>query len=81
MSTAVCAGVAGLIWLFAGDHPDAERVRLFAALLHFGGFVAAVVSLVLLAVVLKVRTERPPAPVIAFAVIVALVTIVAAFGY
>jgi hypothetical protein len=81
MSTALCAGVAGLIWLFAGDHPGAERVRLFAALLHFGAFVSAVVSLVLLAVVLKVRSEQPPAAVIAFAVVVALATIAAAFAY
>ncbi|REK10932.1 MAG: hypothetical protein DWQ37_15985 [Planctomycetota bacterium] len=81
MSNVLCAGVAALVFLAVGDRPDADKVRLFAALLHFGGFVFAVLSLVLLGVVLKLRQQPPPPSITWFAVTVALLTIAAGFLY
>jgi outer membrane biogenesis lipoprotein LolB len=49
--------------------------------LHFGAFVAAVVSLILLACVLKFRRQPPPQSVTWFAVIAALLAIGTTFLY
>ena len=81
MTTVVCGGVAALVSLAVGDRPGAEYPRLFARLLHFSAIVSAAVSLVLLGVVLKVRSEPPPPAVTWFAVVVALLVIGAAFLY
>jgi hypothetical protein len=80
MTTTVCGGVAALTLLAVGGQA-ADGPQLFGRLLHFSAFVSAVVSLVLLAVVLKVRSEPPPPAVLWFAVAVALATIGAAFLY
>jgi len=81
MATTACGGVALLLWSLAQIRPVGPGALLFAALLHFSALVSAIVSLVLLGVVLKVRNEPPPAPVTYFAVAAALATILAAFLY
>lgn len=78
MTTVVC-GVAALVLLTAGNRAGTDYPQLFGRVLHFSAFVSAVVSLVLLGVVLKVRSEPPPTAVTWFAVVVALLTIGAAF--
>ncbi len=81
VTTVVCGGMATLVLLAAGDRAGAENPRLFGRLLHFSAFIAAVVSLVLLGVVLKVRSEPPPPAISWFAAVVALLVIGAAFLY
>jgi hypothetical protein len=79
MTTVVCGGVAALVLAVVGDRAGADYPRLFGRLLHFAAFVSATVSLVLLGVVLKVRSEPPPAAVTWFSVVVALLAIGMAF--
>ena len=81
MTTVVCGVVGGAIVLATRENPAAERARMFGALLHFSAFVAAVVSLVLLAAVLKFRKQPPPAAITWFAVIAAMVVIGTTFLY
>lgn len=81
MTTVVCGVVGGSIVLATRANPAAEKARMFGALLHFSAFVAAVVSLVLLAAVLKFRKQSPPAAITWFAVIAALVVIGTTFLY
>jgi hypothetical protein len=79
MTTVVCGGVAALVLAAVGDRAGADYPRLFGRLLHFAAFVSATISLVLLALVLKVRSEPPPRAVTWFSVAVALVAIGSAF--
>lgn len=81
MTTVVCGVVGGAIVLATHGNPAAEQARTFGALLHFSAFVAAVVSLVLLAAVLKFRKQAPPAAITWFAVIAAMVVIGTTFLY
>lgn len=81
MTTLVCGVVAAAVLLAAGERAGTETAQLFGRLLHFSAFVSAVVSLVLLGVVLKVRTDPPPPTVTWFAVVIALLAIGAAFLY
>ncbi len=80
-TTLLCGLAAAVVLLAAGDQPGGDRPRLFGRLLHFSAFVSAVVSLVLLAVVLKFR-QQPPPPVITWsAVAIALLAIGTALFY
>jgi hypothetical protein len=81
ITTVVCGGVAALVLLTTSDRAGAEYPKLFGRLLHFSAFVSAVVSLVLLGVVLKVRSEPPPPAISWFAAVVALLVIGTAFLY
>jgi hypothetical protein len=81
VTTVVCGGVAVLVWLAAQSRADSTYPLLFSRLLHFGAFVAAVLSLVLLAVVLKVREHAPPPAITWGSVAAALATILAALLY
>jgi hypothetical protein len=81
ITTLVCLGVAAVVLLAAGDRAGAERAQLFGRLLHFGAFVTAIVSLVLLGVVFKTRNAPPPPAVTWFSVGIALLAIGAAFLY
>ena len=79
MTTVVCGGVAALVLFAVGDRAGADYPRLFGRLLHFAAFVSATVSLVLLGIVLKVRSEPPPPAVTWFSIVVALLAIATAF--
>lgn len=81
MTTVVCGAIGGAIVLATRGNPAAERAGMFGALLHFSGFVAAVISLVLLAAVLKFRRQSPPPAITWFAVISAIVVIATTFLY
>jgi hypothetical protein len=81
MTTLVCGGVAAAVLLGAGNRAGTERAQLLGRLLHFGAFVTAIVSLVLLAVVLKTRKEPPPLAITWGSLAIALLTIGAAFLY
>jgi len=81
MTTVVCGAMAALVLLVAGDRDGAEYPRLFGRLMHFSAFVSAIVSLVLLGVVLKVRSEPPPPAISWFAAAAALLVIGAALLY
>jgi hypothetical protein len=81
VTTVACGVVAALVRLAASAGPGNDSALLFSRLLHFGAFVTAIVSLVFLGVVLKVRSEPPPAAVTWFSVAVALAAIGAAFLY
>ena len=79
LTTLICGAIAAAVLSVVGDGAGSEQVRLFGRLLHFGASVSAVVSLLLLAVVLKVRPESPPPAVTWFAVAIALLAIGTAF--
>ncbi len=81
ITTVLCGLVGGVILVALSGRVGAETPRLFGRLLHFSAFIAAVISLVLLAVVLKVRRHPPPASITWFAVIAAMVVIGTAFLY
>ena len=81
ITTVLCGAVSGLILLALSGRAGAEAPRMFARLLHFSAFVAAVLSLVLLACVLRFRQHSPPASITWFAVIAAFVVIAATFLY
>jgi hypothetical protein len=81
MTTVICGGVGGMVMLATWGRTGAEGARTFGALLHFGAFVAAVISLILLALVLKYRREAPPQSVTWFAVMVAFAAIATTFLY
>jgi hypothetical protein len=81
ITTVLCGLVSGVILLASRGGAVAESPQMFGRLLHFSAFVAAVLSLVLLAVVLKVRKHPPPASITWFAVISAMVVIGTAFLY
>lgn len=72
MTTLVCGSVAGLVWLYAHDRAGADNVMLFGHVIHFGAIVTGLVSLVLMAVVLKTRRERPPTSIIVASAIIAV---------
>jgi hypothetical protein len=77
-TTLVCAGIAAIVWLFVHGRPNNEFAMLLVRYLHFSAVVTAVVSLALLAAVLKMRREAPPSIIVAVAVIVASLPILAA---
>lgn len=81
MTTVLCGVIGGTVVLATRGRAGAEGARMFGALLHFGAFVAAVVSLILLACVLKFRRQPPPQSVTWFAVIAALLAIGTTFLY
>jgi hypothetical protein len=81
VTTVLCGVVGGSVVLATRGQVGAESARAFGALLHFGAFVAAVVSLVLLACVLKFRKQPPPASITWFAVIAAFLAIATTFLY
>jgi hypothetical protein len=81
ITTVLCGLVGGVILLALSGRAGAETPRMFGRLLHFSAFIAAVLSLVLLAVVLKVRRHPPPASITWFAVIAAMGVIGTAFLY
>ncbi len=79
MTTLMCAGMAGMVWLFLHDHSGNETAMLLVGYLHFSSFVTAIVSLALLGPVLKMRRAAPPLSIVALAVIAAALPILAAF--
>ncbi len=81
MTTVLCGVVGGAIVLSTRGQPGAEQARMFGALLHFSAFIAAVLSLVLLAAVLKFRKQTPPVAITWFAVVAAIVVIATTFLY
>jgi hypothetical protein len=81
VTTLVCGVVAGLVRLAVYARGGNEYAIVFARLLHFSAFVTAVVSLILLAVVLKVRSDPPPAAVTGFSLAVAILAILTALLY
>lgn len=81
VTTVLCGLVSGVILLALSGREGAQGPLIFGRLLHFSAFVAAVLSLVLLAIVLKVRKHPPPASITWFAVIAALVAIGTALLY
>lgn len=81
LTTLLCGGTAAVVLLATLYRAPSEQAQLFGRLLHFGAFVSAIVSLVLLAVVLKVRSASPPPAVTWFAVAIALLAIGTAFLY
>ncbi len=81
IATVLCGLVGGVVLLALSGRTGAETPRMFGRLMHFSALVAAVLSLVLLAVVLKVRRQPPPTSIVWFAVIAAMVVIGAAFLY
>ncbi|MBI3836353.1 MAG: hypothetical protein HY288_00285 [Planctomycetia bacterium] len=78
-TTLLCASGAAVVWLFARGHADAKQAMVLVRLLHFSSIITAAMSLVLLPIVLKIRQEAPPPSITAFAVIVAVLPILAAF--
>ncbi len=78
MTTLFCASCAAIIWLIVRGHDEAKQAMVLVHLLHFSSIVAAVISLVLLAIVLKTRHVAPPPSITVFAVIVAVLPILAA---
>ena len=70
--TVVALGVRGL-----AREGAAENVQLFARFMHFSAVVTSLVSLALLAVVLKIRNQPPPRSIMAVALIAAAVPLVA----
>jgi hypothetical protein len=81
VTTLVCGVVAALVRLGLYLRPGSDLAQVFSRLLHFGAFVTAVLSLVLLGIVLKVRGTPPPPPVTWFSIVLALAVILAAFLY
>ena len=78
MTTLFCASGAAIVWLFARGHDEAKQAMVLVHLLHFSSLVASVISLVLLPIVLKTRHAAPPPSITTFAVIVAVLPILAA---
>jgi hypothetical protein len=81
VTTFVCELVSLVAWLIVEHDEGLTPAVLFARYLHFSSIVTAVVSLLLLGAVLKLRMQAPPRPIVAFAVAVALLPILAAFFY
>jgi hypothetical protein len=78
LTTICCMVVAAGVWGLAREGA-ADNVLLFARFMHFSAVVTSLVSLALLAVVLKMRSEPPPRSIIAVALIAAAVPLVAIF--
>jgi hypothetical protein len=78
MTTLIFAGLAALGWLVVRNRPDNDTMLAFVQLLHFSSLVTGFVSLLLLPVVFKVRREPPPPGFVAFAIVVAVLPILAA---
>jgi hypothetical protein len=79
MTTLLCASTAAIVWLAVHDREGHPTAVLFGRMLHFSAIVTAVVSLALVGVVIKIRRVPPPASITIFAVIVAVLPILAAF--
>jgi hypothetical protein len=73
MTTLLCGLAAAIVLLAARG--EANRVQLFGRLLHFSAFVSAILSLLLLAAVLKFREQPPPPAITWSAVAIALAAI------
>jgi hypothetical protein len=71
-TTLVCElGTLASYW-YAAAHPEAARVNVLCGLLLFTAVVVGLFSLCLLPVVVKMRREAPPLPIMIFAVLVDL---------
>lgn len=77
--TTICCTVVAFGVLALAREGMAENVQLFARFMHFSAVVTSVVSLILLGVVLKIRSEPPPRSIMAVALIAAAVPLVALF--
>jgi hypothetical protein len=77
MTTLVCAGAAACMWLFVSGH-DGQQAAVLMHLLHFSSIITAIMSLLLLWAVLKMRHEAPPQNIVVFALVVAALPILAA---
>jgi hypothetical protein len=71
-------GAVAAMWYF-NRQPEAKSIGAMGAVLYFTAFVAAIVSLVLLAVVYKARRAPPPLPIVVFALLVAAAPLVTLF--
>lgn len=74
----ICEFVGLAAVLYVRTDPQAEGARTLAGLAQFCALVLAVVSLVLMAVVLRTRRVRPPAGYLVFATVAAAVPFVTA---
>lgn len=81
VTTLVCSIAVLLVHLTVGTRSDNEMVLVFARLLHFAAVVVAVLSLVLLALVLKVRRVAPPPSITWFSIGLAIAVILAGLLY
>jgi hypothetical protein len=72
LTTLVCeAGVLAAYW-YAAKHPDAPKATAFFVLLLFAAAAIGLFSLCLLPIVVKLRGEIPPLPIVIFSVVVGL---------
>jgi hypothetical protein len=69
-------GAVAAIWYF-NRQPEAKSIGAMGGVLYFTAVVAAIVSLVLVGVVYKVRRAPPPLAVTIFALITAVAPLVA----
>lgn len=79
LTTVACSATSLLVWLVAKDRAGDDAALTFARLMHFSSVVTGLVSLLLLPIVLKVRREPPPLGFVLFAMVAAVMPILAAF--
>ncbi len=79
LTTLACTAAGGLGEWLLRDRPSTDPAAIFVQLLRVSGAVTAVVSLLLLPVVYRVRREPPPMGLVTFAIVVAFVAILASF--
>jgi hypothetical protein len=78
MTTLVCElGVLAAYW-YAAAHPEAAKADVLCGLLLVAAIVVGLVSLCLLPLVVKLRRQMPPLPVVIFAIVVSLSPLVTA---
>ncbi len=78
LTALACAAGALTVTWFVRAGEGAARIALLGDLLAFAGFIIGCISLILTAVVIKVRREPPPAPVSIFAVLAGVASVVVA---
>ena len=81
ITTLLCESIAALAWILSKANPETKNILVFAHYLHFCALVTGVVTLALMAAVIKGRREPPPRAIVIFAVVVATLPIFAIFFY
>ena len=78
VTTLVCSSMAALVWSVVHKQPENEIGMLLVRYLHFSSVVTALLSLGLLAAVIKLRRDAPPQSIVAAALVIAALPILAA---
>ncbi len=81
MATVMCGAIAGVLLFVARDRAIGEGARAFGVLLHLSAFLSAVLSLIMLALVMKLRRTPPPQTIVWFNLITAMAAIGTTFLY